>query len=133
LQLKTHEPWRDEWQAWAIARDSRSVGELFHNIRYEGHPPLWFLVLFGLSRFTRDIIAMRVISAVTGVVATALIVRFAPLSKLERALYSFGYFAAFEYLAISRSYGLGVALVVGYAVATWSRPSPPIVRGGLLA
>src|SRR5205085_8712959 len=48
-------------------------------------------------------------------------------------LYSFGYFAAFEYLAISRSYGLGVALVVGYAVATWSRPSPPIVRGGLLA
>lgn len=43
--LVAHEPWFDEAQAWLLARDA-SLGELlFHRLRYEGHPPLWYLLL----------------------------------------------------------------------------------------
>jgi hypothetical protein len=44
LSLNTilhHEMWRDELQAWLIARDSDSIAQLFfQNLRYEGHPGL---------------------------------------------------------------------------------------------
>ena len=33
-----HEMWRDEIQAWLLARDSASVFELFAHLKYEGHP-----------------------------------------------------------------------------------------------
>lgn len=36
----THEMWRDELQAWMIADNSRTLAELFSNLRYETHPPL---------------------------------------------------------------------------------------------
>ena len=41
-----HEMWRDEMQAWLIARDAPSVIELFKILkRYEGHPSVWHLGL----------------------------------------------------------------------------------------
>lgn len=40
-----HEPWFDESQAWLIARCA-SFKELFTYVpHYEGHPPLWHLIL----------------------------------------------------------------------------------------
>ena len=41
-----HEMFRDEVQAWLIARDSTSIPNLFFNMRYEGHPALWQLLLY---------------------------------------------------------------------------------------
>jgi len=40
LGISRHEIWRDEAQAWLIVRDVGSLGELFHVLRYEGHPAL---------------------------------------------------------------------------------------------
>ena len=40
-----HEPWFDEAQAWQIAKCA-SLKEIFFEIpHYEGHPPLWWLLL----------------------------------------------------------------------------------------
>ncbi len=39
-----HTPWRDEAQAWLLARDL-SVWDLFKEARHEGHPILWHLCL----------------------------------------------------------------------------------------
>ncbi len=36
----THVFWRDELQSHLIAADSKSLGDLVHNTRYEGHPVL---------------------------------------------------------------------------------------------
>ena len=35
-----HEIWFDEMQHWLIAKDSCSLSELFHNLRYDGRPTL---------------------------------------------------------------------------------------------
>ena len=42
--LVFHECWEDELQAWCIARDL-SVPEIWHQMRYEGHFALWYLLL----------------------------------------------------------------------------------------
>src|ERR1700677_3760207 len=54
-----HEMWRDELQAWLLARDSHSVFELLKNMRYDGHPPLWHFFLFLITRFTHNPVYMQ--------------------------------------------------------------------------
>lgn len=39
-----HEPWEDELQAWCIAQEL-NAGEILHQMRYEGHFALWYLLL----------------------------------------------------------------------------------------
>lgn len=109
-----HEMWRDELQAWLIARDSSSLIDLFHNLRYEKHPGLWHLYLYLLSRFTSHPLAMQLfhLAIATGVVF--LFIKFSPFSKLQKALFPFGYFPFFEYAVISRSYALGVLLIFSF-------------------
>ena len=64
-----HEPWRDEWQAWLLARDSPSLKALLYNMRYEGHPPTWHVVLFALSRVTRSVVALQALQLVLATAA----------------------------------------------------------------
>ena len=45
VTIHAHAMWFDELQAWNIARASHSLGDLFSHLRYEGHPPLWYLPL----------------------------------------------------------------------------------------
>lgn len=40
-----HEPWYDEAQSWLIARDASFREMLVKIPHYEGHPPLWWLIL----------------------------------------------------------------------------------------
>lgn len=40
-----HEPWFDEAQSWLIARDCSWHDLLLVRPHYEGHPPLWWLLL----------------------------------------------------------------------------------------
>lgn len=40
-----HEPWFDEAQSWLIARDASFRDMLLVRPHYEGHPPLWWLML----------------------------------------------------------------------------------------
>src|SRR4051812_4217393 len=42
--LARHEIWRDEAQAWLLARSSASPLALLRAMRYEGHPALWHLL-----------------------------------------------------------------------------------------
>src|SRR5258706_11718259 len=41
-----HEMWRDEYQAWLVARDAHSISQLFHNLKYEGNPALSHIFLY---------------------------------------------------------------------------------------
>lgn len=107
-----HEMWADELKAWMIARESGSVLELLRNIRYEGHPALWYLVLFTLSRVTRDPLAMQVVNAIFAITSIYLVARFAPFTWLQRALFAFGYFAIYGYGVVARGYALGMLLTV---------------------
>ena len=49
ITILRHELWRDELQAWQIARASDGFHSLVHNTRYEGHPLLWFGLLYPIA------------------------------------------------------------------------------------
>ena len=49
-----HEPWGDEIHSWNIAKGSNSFFDLISNTRYEGHPPVWYIILWTISKFTHD-------------------------------------------------------------------------------
>jgi hypothetical protein len=111
IGLARHEIWRDEAKAWLIARDSRSVTELFNNRRYEGHPIGWYLPLYALSRFTRNPMAMQVVHGLIASAAVVVFARGAPFTRLQRLLFAFGVFPLFEFGMVSRCYALGLLLL----------------------
>ncbi len=107
----THEIWFDEMQHWLIAKDSSSVRELFHNLIYDGHPPLWHLMLYALTRVTHNPAGMQYLHLAIAVAVAYVFLRFAPFARLSRAMFVFGYFPLYEYAAISRNYAMGLLLI----------------------
>ena len=109
--LSNHEMWGDEMQAWLLARDSTSVPNLFANLKYEGHPALWYLLLMPLTRVTHSPTAMQALHLLIATSTIYLFARYSPFSVVQKILFSFGYFPFYEYSVISRNYALGVLLI----------------------
>src|SRR6186713_2082848 len=59
LALFHHELWGDELHSWNIAKASNSFSDLISNTRYEGHPPLWYSLLWVISKFTHHVSVMQ--------------------------------------------------------------------------
>ncbi len=116
IGIVNHEMWLDELQAWLIARDSSSIIDLLKNLEYEGHPGLWHLCLYLISRFTHHPISMQVFHIILATVATYILVRFAPFTKLQKIIFVFGYFPFYEYNIISRNYVLGILFSFSFCV-----------------
>jgi hypothetical protein len=127
-----HEPWRDEAQAWLIARDAASPLQLLQNLRYEGHPGLWHLVLWPLTRIGW-IGLMQVLAVAIGAISAYLFARFAPFPRLARALFGFGYLQLWEWGALARNYGLGVLLLLCAAALAVRRERHAVALGLALA
>ena len=125
-----HECWRDEMGSWLVARDSRSLTELAWNTRYVGHPRLWHLALYALTRVTLNPFAMQLLHASIATASAYVVLRFAPFPFSWRALFVFGYFPFFEYATISRNYAFAVLLLVSACCAD-ARRRPWLVAGCL--
>jgi hypothetical protein len=131
--LSNHVFWRDEMQAWLIARDSASLVDLFKNLRYEGHPGLWHLLLMPATRLTRNPEIMHWLQAVLAIGTMSIVVLASPLSRLEKAIIPFTYFPLIEYGILSRSYILGFLLVALVCVVWPRRFERPVILAALLA
>jgi hypothetical protein len=107
-----HEMWRDELHCWLVARDSPMPWDVVHNRAYDGQPPLWYLLLWLLQRVTHDPRAMQVLHVALASSVVWVFASRAPFSRPLRALFPFGYFLAYEYVALSRCYGLALLLAL---------------------
>jgi hypothetical protein len=128
-----HEMWRDELHCWLEARDSATPWDVVRNRAYDGHPPLWYLLLWVLEKTTHDPRSMQIVHVA---IATAVVWVFAsraPFGRAVRALFPFGYFMAYEYVAISRCYGLALLFVVLLCAHHRRRFERPVVTALLLA
>ena len=106
-----HEMWRDELQAWMIARSSHSVPNLLDNLRYEGHPTLWYLVLLPFTKLSTSPWTMQLVQFAIAMTTLALVLWKAPFTFRQKVLFAGGYFVLFEYGTLSRSYSLGFLFV----------------------
>jgi len=103
--------WRDELQGWLLARDSSTIGDLFRNTRYEGHPILWHLGLFFITKITHNPFFMQIYHLLIATGVVFILARYSPFTRLQKFLFSFGYYPLYEYAAISRNYSIGLLLM----------------------
>jgi hypothetical protein len=108
FKLNFHELWKDEWQAWFVARD-KNVFEIFSFLYYEGHPGLWYFFLKPFTYFSNGANDVFLISLAHWFTVAAglyfLFIKFR-LPILFKILFACGYFLGFEYGLINRGYFL---------------------------
>lgn len=127
-----HEMWRDELDTFVTARDSSSFSSLMDYARFSGHPGLWFVFVYGISRFARNPAAIQLLNLVFALGAIYVFSCFSPFPRWLKVLFAFGYFPLYEYGVISREYCLGMLLVfLLCAVYCW-RPQAMLLISLLL-
>ncbi|HTB81624.1 MAG TPA: hypothetical protein VK717_12135 [Opitutaceae bacterium] len=125
-----HELWRDEMQAWLIARDVPNISALLEQTHYEGHPPLWILLLRPLTFLTHRPEAMQVLTWVLAGATIFIISYYAPFSRLLKTLLVCNYYLLFEYGIVCRNYLPGIlALSVAciFFPSAQERPWPFVI------
>ena len=108
-----HELWKDEWQAWFVAKD-KTLTEILSFLYYEGHPALWYLYLKPFTLVSDFIDAVRLISVAHMFTVIAglyfLFVKFR-IPVLLKVLFAFSYCVFFEYGIVNRGYFLVLLFV----------------------
>ena len=101
-----HEPWFDEVQAWAISKESL-YNIFFFLPHYEGHPPLWHLILKCFSNFNVPVeYGIKIPNLLFMFGAVWLLMFKSPFPKTVRLVLPFTYFIFYQYSIISRPYSI---------------------------
>ena len=98
-------PWEDEGRAWMEARTGL-FAMLFHWLRYEGHPALWYLLLWPMAHLHVPFLGINFLSAACGLAGIYYLLRASPFPFYLRALLPFGFVLAYQYAVVARSYCL---------------------------
>src|SRR5262245_39295423 len=106
VQVSNHIMWRDELRTWQVTREATGLVSLWHLTRYEGVPVLWYWLVFLLTRFTDNAFLMQFVHSCIATAVVYVVARWAPFSRLNKTLFTFGYFPFFEYATITRNYSL---------------------------
>ncbi|KAA3436570.1 hypothetical protein [Rufibacter hautae] len=104
--MQNHEMWFDETEPWLLALYSDTYGELLYNKRFEGHPNLWYSLLFIITKFTSNLKVLQVTQGIFAVSFVFVFLSFSPFPKVFRLLVCFGYYGLFEYGILSRLYAI---------------------------
>lgn len=121
-----HEPWFDEAQAWLLARDSSLLQLVFNLLPYEGHPPLWYLILAAATALGAPYWMLTAIGCICGVIGVGILLRLDKLPWTVVLLAPFTYFIFYQYSVVARSYVLLPALFFGLAAVYHSRFEKPV-------
>lgn len=102
-----HEPWFDEAQSWLIARDASVHDMLFHIPHYEGHPPLWWLLLAVPAKLGVPYeLGLKTVQAVFAVFGVYLLLFKSPFPIWVKCMLPFSYFLFYQYGVIARPYSM---------------------------
>ncbi len=127
-----HENWRDEAQAWQIAKLTNLSG-LFAQLKYEGHPCLWYFLLMPFAKLGLPFGTINLISLGFMAVAFFFVLERAPFAYPLRVLIGFSGFFLYYYPVIARSYALVPLLLALLALDYPERMEKPLPYGILLA
>ncbi len=131
--LFLHEPWRDEAEHWLLVRDTPTMGAFFEALRYEGTPSLWHMLMMPLAKLGLPFMSARILHVAVAVAGVSAIWFLSPFSRREKWLLAFGYYTAYEFSAITRSYALFVLLLFVVARLDRERRARPILYALALA
>ena len=123
--LLFHESWRDEAQAWLIVRDLNII-EIFEQMKYEGHPIIWYLILMPFAKMGLPYIFVKIASWIICNIAVWLILKKAPFNIFIKTLFIFSMPMIYLYPSIARSYCLIPLAIVLIAIYYKQRHEKPI-------
>lgn len=127
-----HEPWRDEVVPLSIVRHARSLGDLVASLRFEGHPLLWYVVLWCGDAVLRHTWVLKAASVGSAVAAVFLLNR-SPLPWWLRWLVTFSFFPLFQYSVVSRGYSVEMLCVFAFCTLHPHRQRHPVAMALVLA
>ncbi|HEY0243839.1 MAG TPA: hypothetical protein VGC52_14340 [Gemmatimonadaceae bacterium] len=128
----THEMWRDEVRAFSVATGSASWSQLVSELRFEGHPILWYALLRAGFLVTGSKLVLPGLALAIAAAAAFVILRYAPFPTWLRILAVFGAFLGYELSVNARNYGLSVLLILIACVAFEHRKNRPLPLGIVL-
>ena len=102
-----HEFHFDEVQAWQIAKSASIRDILFQVEHYEGHPPLWHLLLAIFAKAGLPFqVMLPLLNIMFSTMAMAVLLFRSPFPKAIRCTLPFSYYLFYQYGVISRPYSL---------------------------
>ena len=112
-----HELWRDQVRPLNIVRESASLPDLLHRLRAEGHPVLWYLVLYAGHAALGHHLAIQPLTVAMAAAAAGVFAVFSPFTKLEKTLFLLGLVPLYGYpFASSGGYPLAMLLLFIFCV-----------------
>lgn len=105
IMIFFHENWRDEAQSWLIVRDL-SLGEIFSQLKYEGHFLFWYLIIMPFAKLGFPYITQNIISWIIVLISVLLINLKSPLKTYQKALFTFSLPMIYQFPVIARCYSL---------------------------
>ncbi len=119
LKFFFHEFWKDEWQAWLVARDM-SLTQMLGFLNYEGHPSLWYLYLIPftwLSSYFKEDVLLNLAHLLPIIVCVYLLFFKTTLPFLYKTMMALSYFLFFEYGVVNRGYVFVILFTLLAAIA----------------
>lgn len=106
LAIPHYLPWEDEGRAWTAVRYFGFFDVIFRFLRYEGHPAIWYVILWPLANLHLPYVYLNWLSAACGACGIYFLLRYSPFPLYVRAVLPFGFALAYEYAVVARSYCL---------------------------
>jgi hypothetical protein len=110
----SHEGWTDEWQALLIAVTPTDLAGVLASLHYEGHPPLWYLLLRTVGSVLPLAAVLPATQLVLGLITQSLVLLKLRGSRLERLAIALSYFVLIEMGTVARGLSLGLVLLVAF-------------------
>lgn len=127
-----HEFRRDEVRAFSLASSATSLVDLPHAIENEGHPLLWYLLLYLGNAVANTPLVLPIVSVSIAFAASAVFLILSPFQVWIRCLFIFS-MPAYEYSVMARNYGISVLLLFTAAALFRHRKRHPFFLATTLA
>ena len=106
-----HEPWEDELQVWCIAQEL-SIPEIFHQMRYEGHFALWYLLMKPFVWLGMPLTMLNLLAWILCVAAVGMLLACRTFGKTVKILILLSCPMLYWFPVVSRNYAL-IPLALG--------------------
>lgn len=131
ILLAGHELWRDEANVWLLARDVSPI-QLLKEIKYQGHPCLWYYLVMPFAKLGFPFMTISIISFIIMSVTAGIFVFKAPFHFVTKAICLFSPMFSYYYPVVARNYCLIALLLILLAFYYKVRNQKSMLYGLLL-
>ncbi len=128
ILLAGHELWRDEANVWLFARDASFI-QLLQEIKYQGHPCLWYFIVMPFAKAGLPFKTISVLSFLIMAVAAGIFAYRAPFHPITKLVCLISPMFSYYYSVVARNYCLIALLLILLAYWYPKRNERPIWYG----